>query len=539
MSGRQTLRFKIATEEREFELIHRLNYRTFVEELPQHEPTPTQRLVDQFHLENTYFICLKGPELLGMVAIRGIRPFSLDHKLHHLDLYLPEKRNLCEVRLLAIEKKYRHGQIFGGLLKLLFKHVKTHRYTLALISGNSRQEKLYRNLGFVPFGPMVGKAPVQFQPMYLTLERFEKRAKSFLTSAVTTTDAQEGISFLPGPVSIHPDVRAALNHPPISHRSTSFHSDLQSIKKLLCQLVNARRVEILLGSGTLANDVIAGQLSLENRPGLIVCNGEFGRRLIEHATRWGFCFDTIQVKWGEAFDYHIIRDRLDRSPQTGWLWAVHCETSTGVLNDLSELKSICAERKLKLCLDAISSIGITPVDLEGVYLASAVSGKGLASFPGLSMVFYHHAIIPSPNRLPRYLDLGFYAASQGVPFTQSSNLLQALYAALKRIERKRFDRVHQDTFWLRATLREAGFDVLAEERHSAPAVITLRLQPFLNSRSLGQELDQSGYLLSFGSEYLLQRNWVQICLMGEYSRESLVGLLRELVALRGCSEGQE
>jgi aspartate aminotransferase-like enzyme len=107
-----------------------------------------------------------------------------------------------------------------------------------------------------------------------------------------------------------------------------------------------------------------------------------------------------------------------------------------------------------------------------------------------------------------------------------------LHAALQRIEKTRFDRLDQDTAWLRTVLREAGFDVLAEARSSAPAVLTLRLQQPFDSKSLGQRLEQSGYLLSFGSEYLLQRNWMQICLMGEYSRETLMDLLKELVALR-------
>jgi len=32
--------FKIASEDWEFEQIHRLNYRTFVDEIPQHAPIP-------------------------------------------------------------------------------------------------------------------------------------------------------------------------------------------------------------------------------------------------------------------------------------------------------------------------------------------------------------------------------------------------------------------------------------------------------------------------------------------------------------------
>ena len=63
-----SLRFKIANEEWEFEAIHRLNYKTFVEEIPQHARNPEQRLVDKLHAENTYAICLSGDRLVGMVT---------------------------------------------------------------------------------------------------------------------------------------------------------------------------------------------------------------------------------------------------------------------------------------------------------------------------------------------------------------------------------------------------------------------------------------------------------------------------------------
>ena len=73
MNEESQLTFRIAKEGWEFEQIHRLNYKTFVEELPQHEPSPERRLVDQFHDRNTYVVCLKGKELAGMIAICGQR----------------------------------------------------------------------------------------------------------------------------------------------------------------------------------------------------------------------------------------------------------------------------------------------------------------------------------------------------------------------------------------------------------------------------------------------------------------------------------
>ena len=44
-----SLRFKIASEANEFEQIHRLNYKTFVEEIPQHATNQEHVLIDKFH----------------------------------------------------------------------------------------------------------------------------------------------------------------------------------------------------------------------------------------------------------------------------------------------------------------------------------------------------------------------------------------------------------------------------------------------------------------------------------------------------------
>ena len=156
MNTEQSLKFKIASEEWEFEAIHRLNYKTFVEEIPQHQQSGEKRLVDKFHRENTYLICLEGERLVGMLAMRNNRPFSLHQKLPNLDAYLPAGRSIVEIRLLSVEKEYRNGYVFRGLLGLILEHGKVKGYNFAIISGTTRQEKLYRHLGFIPFGPAVG-----------------------------------------------------------------------------------------------------------------------------------------------------------------------------------------------------------------------------------------------------------------------------------------------------------------------------------------------------------------------------------------------
>jgi hypothetical protein len=173
------LTFKIATEAAEFEQIHRLNHKTFAEEIPQHRPQPGGVLIDKFHAENTYLICRDGARVVGMMAVRGNRPFSLDQKLAKLDNYLPEGRRICEIRLLAVERAYRRGRVLYGLMRLLADYCQQQRYDLAIMSGTTQQQKLYRHLGFTPFGPLVGAPGPQFQPMYLTLETGRRKFNAF------------------------------------------------------------------------------------------------------------------------------------------------------------------------------------------------------------------------------------------------------------------------------------------------------------------------------------------------------------------------
>src|SRR5208283_3530776 len=192
------------------------------------------------HAENTYLICLVGRKLAGMLAVRGNRPFSLDQKLSELDSYLPAGRKLCEIRLLAIERKYRGAQILQGILALLWQHGIEKGYDLAIISGTTRQLKLYQHLGFVPFGPMVGGGAAQFQPMYVTLETFESAAREFLRSSPSRAFQPSAVNFLPGPVAIRREVRRAFEQAPESHRADSFKKDFSSARQILCELVRAR-----------------------------------------------------------------------------------------------------------------------------------------------------------------------------------------------------------------------------------------------------------------------------------------------------------
>jgi aspartate aminotransferase-like enzyme len=362
--------------------------------------------------------------------------------------------------------------------------------------------------------------------MYVTLETFETTAREFLRSSPARSFQPSAVNFLPGPVTVRREVRRAFEQAPESHRGGAFMKDFAGTRQILSELVRAKHVQLLLGSGTLANDVIGGQLSLEQGPGVVLSNGEFGSRLVDQARRFQLDFKLLEVPWGQALDYGAVRKALETKPAPSWLWCAHCETSTGVLNDLTVLKALCSEFQVKLCLDCISSIGAMPVDLTGVFLASGSSGKGIRGYPGIAMVFHHHDVPLAETRLPRYLDLSYYAQQQGVPFTFSSNLLHALHAAIKHVDwERRFSGTAELGGFLREQLLDLGFELVGASSATSPAVSTIAFPQETSSVKVGDLMHESGYLVSYNSEYLRRKNWLQVCLMGECTKEKVVSLL--------------
>ncbi len=374
-------------------------------------------------------------------------------------------------------------------------------------------------------------------------------ARPAVRSHGSAPDLAQGANLMPGPVPVHPSTAAALTRPAISHRASDFVADLARIRTRLCRLVGARHAQVLMGSGTLANDAVAAQLRAGGQRGLVVHSGEFGERLLDHARRYDLPIATLEGRWGADLPYHEIDEALAADPTIRWMWAVHCETSTGVLHDLRKLVEICRARGVELVMDCISSVGAAPVDLDGVSLATAVSGKAMASFAGLAIVFHDQPIARSPS-VPRYLDLGSYLANDGVAYTISSNLVYALEAALLRFGGDvmlpgdnghlptdaspvavRVGRRIERAIWLREELRSRGFDVVASDACAAPAVTSILLPEQLDSVAIGDALVERGFQLSYNSGYLVRRNVIQICMMGEHPPEALAelpGLLTQL-----------
>lgn len=540
--------FKRAESKREFEQIHRLNHRTFAEEIPQHGPTETGTLVDKFHHKNVYFVVAREEKVVGMISAHDEPPFSVADRLSDPAILLRDGRRPMEVRLLAVEPDERNHIIVSfGLLYCLYEYARKSGYTHLYISGVTERLPMYEKLGFSALGPAVTCGQVSFVPMELPLDRMPKkvlRVKDMWFTHVDRTMNREfePVCLLPGPVTMSHAVREAFHKPPIYHRGPEFIERFVKVRAHLGEMVGGRDVAILNGSGTLANETIAATLAAEktSRPGkqgrgVLLINGEFGERLGRQAVRFGLEPRVLSWTWGEPWNLDEVDEALATEPEGSWVWGVHQESSTGILNDLPGLVKIAKQRGIRVCVDSISSLGAAPLDLSEVYLASGTSGKALASFAGAAIIFADKEALSHIDRrgVPSYFDLMAHLSSEGPCYTFPSPTLAALEAALEEYSdpakaQANYARYRELGVRVRQELRRVGLTPLAPEQHASPVITTFAPQDEESSLSFVERCRAWGYSLGGESGYLSQRRFVQIATMGAIRWEQIYMLFDRL-----------
>jgi len=476
---------KIAATDEEFDAIAALNYETFVEEIPQHEPNPSRRLVDKFHDENVYVVVYKNTEMVGMVAFRDTRPFSIDRKIGNVENYLDAEvcEYLCEIRLLAVKKNHRNGRVFTKLATAIYRYFYDAGYTACVISGTVREEKMYTQMGFRQFASAVGTEDARYLPMVLTRQDsavFRERLR------------EQNMVFFPGPVALEKPLTPST----ISHRSVKFQQELEQMKGELCKLAKANYVMPLVGTGTLANDAMLGQLKSEfpHEAGLVLVNGEFGHRLHKQAKQWGLHIEKIDIGWGNPFDIAQIEAHLQKDSYR-YIVFVHGETSNSTLNPLAALVELAEKYDIKLCADCISSFGSVPFSMQGLHYATAVSGKSLGTVAGLAFIFCKEK--PVSSDAPLYLNLPYYMKKQ-IPFTLPHYFVEAVSDALK-LYPERFDVLENRM----EAIKNSRLDATA----TYPMIVTWehpKMAEILTTCAL------NGFLLHGDSAYLKERNIAQI-----------------------------
>jgi alanine-glyoxylate transaminase/serine-glyoxylate transaminase/serine-pyruvate transaminase len=147
----------------------------------------------------------------------------------------------------------------------------------------------------------------------------------------------------------------------------------------------------------------------------------------------------VDVEWGRAVDPQAVRAAL-REGGADLVACVHAETSTGVLNPVRDIAAAAHEHGALVVVDAVTSLGGHPVDVEawGLDAVYSCTQKCVGAPSGLAPIAWTPQA--QARRVPCrsfYLDLGLledYWVRRKYHHTLSSTLIYALHEALVAVE---------------------------------------------------------------------------------------------------------
>jgi aspartate aminotransferase-like enzyme len=201
--------------------------------------------------------------------------------------------------------------------------------------------------------------------------------------------AEKRYLLTPGPTPVPPEVLAAMAQPVVHHRSPDFRPVYERCLARLREVFRTERDVLVFGSsgtGTMES-AIANLCSPGDRV-LAVVAGSFGKRWTAIAEAYGLEVERVEYDWGEVPSADDVAARLRELGGATAVLMTQSETSTGVVCDVQAIAAAATEAGALGVVDAVSSLGAVPLELDAWGLDAAVSGsqKALMTPPGLAMV---------------------------------------------------------------------------------------------------------------------------------------------------------
>ncbi len=352
-------------------------------------------------------------------------------------------------------------------------------------------------------------------------------------SAISTFNPPVRTLMGPGPSDVSPRVLEALSRPTIGHLDPRFVEMMEEVKGMLqyAFMTNNALTMPVSAPGSAGMETCFANL-LEPGDKVIVCqNGVFGGRMKENVIRCGAEAVMVEDEWGKVVDLQKVEEALKANPDAKVLAFVHAETSTGAQSDAAALCALAREHGCLSIVDAVTSLGGTPVKVGEWGVDAIYSGtqKCLSCVPGLSPVSFSEAALEViRNRktpvqswfLDLNLVMGYWGsgAQRSYHHTAPVNSLYALHEALRILQEEglenawaRHERNHQA---LKAGLEAMGMTFVVKEGDRLPQ---------LNAVTVPQGVDEAAVRRALLEEFNLEIGAGLGALAGKVWRIGLMG----------------
>jgi len=300
-------------------------------------------------------------------------------------------------------------------------------------------------------------------------------------SEFTQLNPAERILMGPGPSTVPARVLKALGSPTMGHLDPDYIEIMDECCGMLRKVfrtTNALTFPVS-ATGMAGMEAIASNL-VERGDEVIVCiNGVFGGRMKDIMERCGATVHTVEAEWGDVISGEALGEALESHPESRLVTIVHAETSTGVHQPLEEISRMVHDAGMLLVVDAVTSLGGHPVNVDDWEIDAIFSGtqKCLSCPPGLSPIsFSERALEVMDARQSKvqswYFDVSmlrdYYSGSGArayhhtAPINMVYGLREGLAMVLEEGLEERFERhrvVHER---LRNGLEELGISYIPE-----------------------------------------------------------------------------
>lgn len=212
-------------------------------------------------------------------------------------------------------------------------------------------------------------------------------------------------------------------------------------------------VTLLPGSGTYAVEATIGSFVPRGAQLLILSNGLYGQRLVGIAKALDIDHAVLTQDERNTFNPDEIDAFLARHPRATHVAVCHCETTTGVLNDLNTIGPIVERHDKRLIVDAVATFaGYTvgpgaDIDIDAAAIDHLVtsSNKCFQGMPGIGVIVSRAEALHAGAGVARSMSLDVPAQWESMAsrkrfrFTAPTHVLLALRQALRELEEETLD----------------------------------------------------------------------------------------------------
>ena len=359
--------------------------------------------------------------------------------------------------------------------------------------------------------------------------------------------------FTPGPLTTSMTTKVAMMRD-LGSRDFEFIEHVKFIRERLLQLagvsVEAGYESIIMqGSGTFGIEAVISSVIPDDGHLLVIINGVYGERISRMASIHRIHQSSLRFAENEVPDIAVVKEFLHENTDITHVAVIHCETTTGIINPIHEIGQLCAESGKVFIVDAMSSFGAYPVDLQasGIHFLISSSNKCIEGVPGFSFVIAQREQLMSGEYNARTLSLDLFAQWKGLQsngqfrFTPPTHALLAFAAALAGLELEggvagRAKRYIENYEALAAGMKELGFREYLIPEHRG-YIITCFHYPEDSSFdfvSFYEALNERGFVIYPGK--LSEVNCFRIGNIGHINRQDIHNLVRavgEVLAEKG------